>query len=95
MSVIWRPRAEVEFQDAVAYLLERDERAASKLRDAVVEAVGLLHDYPLIARASRYPGHRAWSLPKWRKILVFRQITGGIEISALLDARQDAPTSIE
>jgi plasmid stabilization system protein ParE len=95
MTVVWRPKARAEFVAAVRYLKDRNEVAARKLRDAVVESASLLSRQPLIARESAYPGFRAWSLPKWSKILVFRITSDGIEVVALLDTRSEAPDAIE
>ena len=65
------------------------------MASAVDIATGLLEKRPLIARRSRYPGYLAWSLTKWKRIIVFHEIVNGIEIAAFLDARQLPPEAME
>ena len=95
MSVKWRPAASAEFRTAVGYLKERNPVAACEFSETIARVVSLLDRRPQIARPSNYPGFRVWSLPKWHKVIVFREIGENIEIAAVLDTRQVPPRAIE
>ena len=94
MTVVWRPRAEEQFRAALRFLTEQNEVAASDMATDVEAAARLLRLRPQAARRSQYPGFFAWSLTKWKKIIIFREMAGGIEIVAFLDARQLPPKTI-
>lgn len=94
MTIIWRPQAEEQFRAAIRFLAERDEAVAGEMASAVEAATQILELRPQVARKSQYPGFSAWSLTKWKKIIIFREIPDGIEIATLLDTRQLPPKAV-
>jgi plasmid stabilization system protein ParE len=94
VTVIWRPKARRAFLAALEYLSDRDEAVFVKLNTVVELAVARLERTPQVARPSRYPGCRAWSLTKWSKVIVFRETPEGIEIVGFLDTRARPPERV-
>ena len=77
MKVFWAPEAADEFNATIAYLAERNPRAARKLAEGVLEVVDRLAVEPLDG-----PTHtlrtgevvRGWPIPPLR---IYYQRTGG------------------
>ncbi len=95
MSIRWKSKPRAQFSGAIRYLTARNKAAANALRDDVRNAVKRLEEHPEIGRNSNYSNLRAWSLPKWHKIIVYRITEGGVEIVALLDTRKKPPETID
>jgi hypothetical protein len=69
-------------------LRQSDASTADRAAADVRKAVATLSRQPLRARPARWPGLRAWSLARWRKIMMC--VDGPIvRIVAFYDARQD------
>ncbi|MEO0983399.1 MAG: type II toxin-antitoxin system RelE/ParE family toxin [Pseudomonadota bacterium] len=94
MSVRWRPAPRSEFAAAIQYLNARNTGAAKQLRDDIYAAIQRLEERPRLGRPSNFPGCRAWSLVKWRKIIVYRVEDDGLEIVRLLDAGMQPPDDL-
>ena len=94
MTIRWRPAAVEDFGASVRYLKGQNAIAAREMRDQVRAAVMRLAERPYLGRSSNFAGHRAWSLPKWSKVIVFRIDGNEIEIVRLLDTRSQPPEAL-
>jgi plasmid stabilization system protein ParE len=94
MSIEWRPLAKADLRSELSYLRDRDPAVAAKFSQAIAKAIAFAERRPATFRTSDYAGYRVLSLTKWNKIIVFREVSGGIEIGRILDARQLPPKRI-
>ena len=86
--VIWSPDARRSFDEAIAWLQERDDRAAQDVRaylDAWVQRVADLK----LGTPHRWEGCLTVGSPKYAKRIIYRPSGDGIEIIAFRDTRQD------
>jgi len=89
LSLVWRPEAEADLVDLVAYISERNHAAAQRIGDAIRYTADRLPDHPYIHRPGRVPGTRE-AIVHPNYILVYR-VGEVIEVAAVLHARQQYP----
>ena len=84
-------RAEEDLIDIWLYIAHDDVRAAERLLDDIEEKFLLLAAQPSLgpARPDIAPGLRY--LPVRRYLILYREITGGIEIVRVVHAARDVP----
>jgi addiction module RelE/StbE family toxin len=64
--------ARTDLHEILAYVGERDARAAVKLVSAILEKIDTLRDHPYIGRNGRVKGTRELILPDERYIVAYR-----------------------
>jgi toxin ParE1/3/4 len=80
-----------ELQSQIAWLFERNERAADAAEKRVRVAIRRLARFPELGRAGRVEGTRELSVPRTRFIIAYRLTDARVEIVALRHAKQDWP----
>ncbi len=73
------------------YLADYSLTAAEDAEQQLLQKVTRLVARPLLGRVSRFQGMREFSMPDYFKLIVYRQIQGGIEIVRLIDTRMREP----
>lgn len=86
---VWEPEAQAALKSYLEWLDERDEGAALRAASEIIAASSLLARWPGLGRLGREPDTREKSLPKWKKVLVYRERPYGVDVLTLLDTRQD------
>ena len=90
MKLVWRAEARQDLSSILAYIGERNQRAADDLLDRVNACAGKLPDHPFLYRAGRREGTReAVVHPNY--ILVYRVTAGTVEIVNVLHTRREYP----
>ena len=92
--VSWRPAALNDAHQMLDYLGSYSFIAADNAEKELHEKVEMSARRPLLGRTSRFDGMREFSMPNFFKIIVYREIEGGIEIVALLDTRSEQPKKL-
>ncbi|MGR4862933.1 type II toxin-antitoxin system RelE/ParE family toxin [Caulobacter sp. LARHSG274] len=89
-KLVWRNKARQDVRRIIAHIAEDDPDAAERLGDQIEATARRLPRYPRLYRTGRVPGTReAVVHPNY--ILVYRLIDDGIEVLAVLHARQNYP----
>jgi toxin ParE1/3/4 len=91
VKIEWLPEAERNRKSQLAYIAERNPRAAIKLGDAIEAAVARLALHPESARPGRVPGTRELVVPPF--VIVHRSDRDSVVIIRLLHGRQEWPGS--
>ena len=89
MTVEWSRPAQRAFDAYIDYLIEASPRTAQQASNEIIAATERLGRRPNMGRPSRWKGLREWSLPRWKKIVVYRVEAGRLRIVAFYDGRQD------
>lgn len=89
MRIEWLEEALADFEDAVAYLHERNPSAARELALAIHRAVSGLRDNPGLGRAGRVEGTRELVVARTRYIVPYR-VRGRVNelLAVMHDARE-------
>jgi plasmid stabilization system protein ParE len=87
--VQWTQSARETYDAFLEELLERDRRRAIRARNDLQDALALISRRPQVGRRSEWPDLKRWSVPEWNKIIIFREISDGVRVVAIYDARQD------
>ncbi len=87
--IAWTDAARESFDAFLEQQLAYRRSAAIQARDDVRKALTLIIDRPGVGRRCEWPGLKRWSLLRWRKIIIYREMNEGIRIIAFYDARQD------
>ena len=89
-SVVWRPNAAAQYTQALYYIAERNESAASRLEGLVVKSMNVLETAPSAGRPGRVANTREWVVhPNY--LIIYRVTRTGITILRFLHARQRYP----
>jgi toxin ParE1/3/4 len=91
------PAARREAAHAVRWLAKRNPQAARDLRQAIVDAAGLIGARPLLGR--RRPDllggpYRVWSLVRFSYVLVYDPETEPVQILRLVHTKRDLPRAL-
>jgi plasmid stabilization system protein ParE len=87
--VQWAEPARESYDAFLEHLLEGSRSRAIQARNDLQDAVALISRRPGVGRQSEWPGLMRWSVPDWNKIIIYREISDGVRVVALYDARQD------
>lgn len=89
--VRWSDNALRDLSNVYEYLSQNNPFAAEQARYDLVATANGLADFPLMGRQldRRGPEVRGLSVPRWKKILVYRVRDNTVEIAAIIDPRQD------
>lgn len=87
--VVWTEEAERDVAEMLEWLSGKNPQAARRARSAIARAVHALARRPLLGRQSSQPGSRVWSLPDWRRRIVYRLEEGTIQILTVKHTRQN------
>ena len=91
VTIVWSPRA-IEHLTHLRQFIARDNpKAANRIASALLEAVERLADVPNLGRAGRVAGTRELVVPGTPYIVAYRVRGGGLEVIAVLHARQKWP----
>jgi toxin ParE1/3/4 len=93
-TIVRAAQAEEDLIDIWLYIAHDDVRAADRLIDEIEEKFLLLADQSSLgpARPDIAPGLRY--IPVRRYLILYRQITGGIEIVRVVHGARDVPTLV-
>jgi len=91
--VLLSPRFRAELKHQIAWLAERNPRAAETAANRVRVALRRLQSFPELGRLGRVEGTRELSVPRTRFIIAYRVRDDVVEIAALLHAAQSWPTN--
>ena len=91
MNIAWLPEAIRTFDSQIAYIAERDPRAAIEVGDRIMATVTLLADAPLGARAGRVAGTRECVVGATPFIVVYRVEADTILILRILHGAKRWP----
>jgi toxin ParE1/3/4 len=92
VRVEWLPEAERNRDSQIAYIAERNPRAAIDLGDAIEAAVSRLADYPEIGRLGRVRGTFELVIAKTPLIVVYRVEITSVVILRVLHGAQRWPS---
>lgn len=93
MKVEWLPEAEGNRASQLAYIAERNPRAAVDMGDAILAAVARLADYPGSGRPGRVQGTRELVVTGTPYVVVYRVEPSAVTILRVLHgARRWPPT---
>jgi toxin ParE1/3/4 len=84
-------RAEEDLIDIWLYIAHDDVRAADRLLDEIEEKLVLLSDQPSLGPARPDVAPELRYLPVRRYLILYREITGGIEIVRVVHGARDVP----
>jgi plasmid stabilization system protein ParE len=90
LKVVWAPEAADEFDATIAYLAERNPKAARKLAERVLTVVDRLAIEPLEGRAHTLrTGEvvRGWPVPPLR--IYYRRAEGALHVLRVYDQRRE------
>lgn len=93
MRIEWLDEALTDFDEAIAYLHERNPDAAQRLARAIHLAVRNLRDNPSLGRPGRVPGTRELVVSHSRYIVPYRVAGRVIEILAVMHDAREWPSS--
>ncbi len=91
MKVEWLPEAERNRKDQLAYVGERDPRAAIAMGDALDAAVARLSEHPKSAPLGRIPGTRELVVAGTPYIVAYRLERSAVVILRILHGAQRWP----
>ena len=90
LSIEWSAEALQDLFEIIGYIEQRNEIAATILKETIVQVVEKLPYMPLAFRAGRILGTRELVVhPNY--IIVYRVLTEKIEITSVLHSRQQYP----
>jgi toxin ParE1/3/4 len=90
LNLVWRERGLAEFEGVLAYIAERNETAADRLKIAAQACAEMIRQHPSMYRAGRVDGTREAVIhPNY--ILVYRVTADAIEIVSVVHARRKYP----
>lgn len=93
MRVEWLPTAERNRESQLAYIAERNPRAAIAMGDAIEAAVVRLADYPESAPPGRVPGTRELVVTGTPYVVVYRVESSTVVVLRVLHGAQRWPPS--
>jgi toxin ParE1/3/4 len=88
------PRFLAEFKHQIAWIGERNFRAAQGAEARVRVALRRLGRFPELGRQGRVDGTRELSVPRTRFIIAYRVRSGVVEIAALVHDAQQWPQDV-
>ena len=91
MKVAWLPEAKRNRESQLAYIAERDPRAAIDLGDSIEAAVARIADYPESGRPGRVQGTRELVVTGTPFVVVYRIEPTAIVILRVLHGAQRWP----
>lgn len=91
MKISWLPEAERNRQTQLAYIAERNPRAAIEVGDAIEAAVARLADFPKSGRPGRVQSTRELVVTGTPYVIVYRIERAGVVILRLLHGAQRWP----
>jgi plasmid stabilization system protein ParE len=91
MRVRLTASAEHDIDAIAAYVGERDEAAAERIRRAIVRAAHGLGTFPLMGRPGRVSGTRERPLTRYPCILIYRIYGGQVFVVRVLHQHQQWP----
>lgn len=94
MRIEWLDEALVDFDEAVAYLDERNPEAARQLAKSIHLAVRNLLSNPEIGRPGRVPGTRELVVGHSRYIVPYRLAGRAIQVLAVLHDAREWPAAL-
>jgi plasmid stabilization system protein ParE len=83
--------AERDIEAIMAYVRERDELAAARIRPAIARAAAGLGAFPLLGRQGRVAGTRERPLTRYPCLLVYRIYGDSVFVVRVLHQRQEWP----
>lgn len=94
LKIDWLPVAVQNRASQIAYISERNPRAAIILGDAIEAVVGRLADHPNSGRPGRIAGTREFVVPGTPYIIAYRIEPQAVLILRLLHGAQDWPEQV-
>lgn len=88
MRVVWGDGARHDFDRAIAYLGKESPAGAIRVGERILQAIGLLEQFPEMAPPSRHRGLRQLVVARTPYLVVYRIEAGRVEIRAIVHARQ-------
>ncbi|WP_374956432.1 type II toxin-antitoxin system RelE/ParE family toxin [Sphingomonas sp. PP-CE-3G-477] len=90
LKLIWRPKAVEDATTILDYIADRNRDAAERLSTSIAACADRLADHPFMYRPGRADGTReAVVHPNY--LLIYRVVSGTIEIVNVVHARQNYP----
>ncbi|MED5550818.1 MAG: type II toxin-antitoxin system RelE/ParE family toxin [Pseudomonadota bacterium] len=91
MTIAWSARAKDDLIAIFTRISADNIDAATRLRDHVFKAVGMLGTYPSMGSTGRVASTRELALPGTAYLVIYRQNGDGIEILRVLHGARDWP----
>jgi toxin ParE1/3/4 len=93
-GAFWTAEARADLRELVIYLAEYDPVVARKAAQSLFARGNRLVDLPGLGRPGAEPGTRELSVPRWRRVMVYRVTNNRIEVLALRNTRRQLPENI-
>jgi plasmid stabilization system protein ParE len=88
LQIFVTAQAERELEAMLAWLSERNPKAAQKAELDVSRAIDLAALFPMANRAAKSELERIKSLPKWHKVIIYKVEAERIIVLSIRDTRQ-------
>jgi toxin ParE1/3/4 len=95
MQIIWLEQALADFEEAAAYLEERNPRAAHAFVQRINAALRHLRTYPTAGRPGRVRNTRELVVGQTRYIIPYRVRQKRIELLAVIHDAREWPEGLE
>ncbi len=90
LSLLWTDEAVEDLENIADYIAARNPDAAVRIKSLIEQTAERLPERPHLYRSGRVPGTREVVVhPNY--LLVYRVLADGIEVTAVLHARQNYP----
>jgi toxin ParE1/3/4 len=93
VTIVWSPRAITHLTHLRAYIARNNPPAASRIAEALLEAVEHLAARPGLGRPGRVAGTRELVVPGTRYVIPYRVRGDRLEIIAVFHSRQKWPVA--
>ena len=89
-TVFWTADARFDLRELTSYLAEYDPSVARRAALRFFNVANLLMELPEMGKPGAEPGTREISVPKWKRVMVYRIRGGRIEVLNLRDTRRQS-----
>lgn len=90
-GAFWTAEARADSRELVLYLADYDPAVARKAAQSLFARANRLVDLPGLGRPGAEPQTRELSVPRWRRVMIYRVNDNRIEVLALRNTRRQLP----
>ncbi len=91
LGAFWTAQARADLRELVLYLADYDAVLARRAAQSLFARGNRLVDLPGLGRPGAEPGTRELSVPRWRRVMIYRVSDNRIEVLALKNTRRQLP----